>query len=60
MLGMLVKRFVGYHRQSYGECTSCCANHNSLTGKYHKILITSENDFYKVVDLINNIKIENK
>lgn len=37
-------------------CTSCCANHQNLEGKYGKVFVLSDKDYSKISNAINNIK----
>ncbi|MCY6959763.1 hypothetical protein [Clostridium brassicae] len=36
-------------------CTSACVNHDNLKGKYGKIVVVSQDNYNKVLDLLNNV-----
>ncbi|MCY6484323.1 hypothetical protein OW763_08130 [Clostridium aestuarii] len=38
----------------YG-CASCCAEHENLKSLYGKIQISSDDDYYKITNLVNKI-----
>ncbi|PRR78494.1 hypothetical protein CLLI_15780 [Clostridium liquoris] len=39
-------------------CTSCCANHQNLHGKYGKVFILSDKDYSIISNAINNIMLQ--
>ncbi|WP_125153254.1 hypothetical protein [Clostridium rectalis] len=40
-------------------CTSCCAGHKNLNGKYGKIIVSSDKDYIKILKEIDDMKMLN-